>query len=177
VIFEHLTTKEGVQFVLEAGPNVAGTVTPQHLLVNRNAMLVGGIRPHLYCLPILKTEEDRQALVAAATSGCDRIFLGTDSAPHAIGNKETCCGCAGVYSSHAAIELYAEAFEQAGALDKLEAFACRNGANFYGLMPSSRTVTLRKEEWKVPDSLPFGESVVVPFRAGSTLSWRLGGEE
>ncbi|KAL1526480.1 hypothetical protein AB1Y20_015190 [Prymnesium parvum] len=173
VVLEHMTTKEAAQFVLSAGPNVAATITPQHLLVNRNAMLAGGIRPHLYCLPILKTEEDRVALVGAATSGHPRIFLGTDSAPHAIGKKEAACGCAGVFSAHSAIELYAEAFEQAGALDKLEAFSSVNGAAFYGLEVNQHKVTLALEPWKVPDSVPFGDSVVVPFGAGTTLRWKL----
>ena len=172
VIFEHITTKEGAQFVLEAGPNVAGTVTPQHMLVNRNAMLVGGIRPHMYCLPILKTEEDRKALLEAVRV-CDRIFIGTDSAPHAIGNKENSCGCAGCYSAHAALELYAEAFEKAGMLQRLEAFCSINGPAFYGVAPNTTRVTLKREEWTVPDSLPFGDTVVVPFRAGTKLQWRL----
>jgi len=172
VIFEHITTKEGTQFVLEAGPNVAGTVTPQHMLVNRNAMLVGGIRPHMYCLPILKTEEDRKALLEAVRV-CDRIFIGTDSAPHAIGNKENSCGCAGCYSAHAALELYAEAFEKAGMLQRLEAFCSTNGPAFYGVPPNTTRVTLKREEWTVPDSLPFGDTVVVPFRAGTKLQWRL----
>lgn len=176
VVLEHMTTKEAADFVLhKAGPNVGATITPQHLLVNRNAMLAGGIRPHLYCLPILKTEADRKALVAAATSGCERIFLGTDSAPHAIGMKECACGCAGVFSSCAAIELYATAFEEAGALDKLEGFASRHGAAFYGLSPSTESVTIAREEWTVPDRVDFGDSVVVPFMAGKALSWRLRG--
>ena len=138
-------------------------------------MLSGGIRPHLYCLPILKTEEDRQALLAACASGCERIFLGTDSAPHPRGSKESCCGSAGVFTAHAAIELYAEAFEEAGCLDKLEAFASRNGAQFYGLPPNTETVTLRREEWNVPEFVPFGNEVVVPFRGGGTLKWKLNG--
>ena len=173
VILEHMTTKEAVDFVLSSGPNIGGTITPQHLLVNRNHMLAGGIRPHLYCLPILKTEHDRQALLRAATSGCERIFLGTDSAPHAKGMKETCCGCAGVFTAHAAIELYAQAFEEAGQLDKLENFASRFGAAFYGLPPSTESVTLTREEWTVPERMPFGSDVVVPFKAGTSLKWRL----
>jgi dihydroorotase len=173
VVLEHMTTKEAADFVLSAGPNVGATITPQHLLANRNHMLVGGIKPHLYCLPILKTEADRQALLKAATSGCDRIFLGTDSAPHAIGAKESACGCAGVFSSHAAIEFYATAFEEAGALDKLEGFASRHGAQFYGLEPSNEMVTLHRENWTLPARLPFGQSEVVPFQAGRTLNWRL----
>lgn len=176
VVLEHMTTRAAAEFVLGAGPNVGATITPQHLLANRNDMLVGGIKPHFYCLPILKTEDDRQALVAAATSGCPRIFLGTDSAPHAVGTKESGCGCAGCYSSHAAIELYAEAFEQAGALDKLEAFASRHGAAFYGLPPAADTVTLDRTPWTVPERVPFGDTVVVPFRAGATLAWRLRGD-
>ena len=173
VVVEHMTTKEAVDFVLSAGPNVGATITPHHLLANRNHMLAGGIRPHLYCLPILKTEADRVALLAAATSGCERIFLGTDSAPHALGMKETGCGCAGVFNSASAIELYAQAFESVGQLDKLEGFASRFGAAFYGLPPSTETVTLRREQWTVPPSYPFGNTVVVPYGAGQPLAWKL----
>ena len=178
VVLEHMTTKEAVDFVLSGKhPNVGATITPQHLLSNRNHMLVGGIKPHLYCLPILKTEEDRQSLLRAVASGCPRVFLGTDSAPHTIGAKESGCGCAGVFTAHAAIELYAAAFEEAGALDKLEGFASRNGAAFYGLDPPTSSVTLVREEWKVPDSMPFGDTVVVPYKAGGNLDWRLQTDE
>ena len=172
VILEHLTTKEAAEFVVGAGPNVAGTITPQHLLNNRNAMLSGGIRPHLYCLPILKTEQDRRALVEAARS-CDRIFIGTDSAPHEIGKKESACGCAGCYSAHAALELYAEIFIKEGMLDRLEPFCSLNGPAFYGVAPNATRVTLKREEWTLPDSIPFGDSVVVPLRAGTTMQWKL----
>lgn len=176
VVLEHMTTKEAAEFVLSGKfPNVGATITPQHLLANRNDMLVGGIKPHLYCLPILKTEEDRQALLAACASGCERVFLGTDSAPHTRGAKESACGCAGVFTAHAAIELYAEAFEEANALDKLAAFAGKNGAKFYGLDPPSKEVTLKREEWTFPDYIPFGDSVVVPYRAGGTCKWKLEG--
>jgi dihydroorotase len=176
VVLEHMTTKEAAEFVLSGThKNVGATITPQHLLANRNHMLAGGIRPHFYCLPILKTEEDRQALLAACASGCERIFLGTDSAPHARNKKEACCGSAGVFNAHAAIELYAEAFEEAGCLDKLEAFASRNGAAFYGLEPNTEQVTLLREEWTVPEQVSFGKEVVVPFRGGEKLLWKLKG--
>lgn len=175
VVFEHITTKEAAQFVTEAPANIAATLTPQHLLYNRNAMLVGGIRPHFYCLPILKRETHREALVKAATSGNKKFFLGTDSAPHAQHTKENACGCAGCYSAHSAIELYAEAFEAAGALDKLEAFASFYGADYYGLPRNKDTITLRREEWQVPASVGFGEHRLVPLRAGETMKWRLVG--
>jgi dihydroorotase len=175
VVFEHITTKEAAQFVTEAPANIAATLTPQHLLYNRNAMLVGGIRPHFYCLPILKRETHREALVKAATSGNKKFFLGTDSAPHAQHTKENACGCAGCYSAHSAIELYAEAFEAAGALDKLEGFASFYGADFYGLPRNKDTITLRKEEWQVPASVGFGEHRLVPLRAGETMKWKLVG--
>ncbi|HEX7454587.1 MAG TPA: dihydroorotase [Gallionella sp.] len=173
MVFEHITTKEAAQFVASAADNVAATLTPQHLLYNRNAMLVGGIRPHFYCLPILKRETHRVALVKAATSGNKKFFLGTDSAPHAQHTKENACGCAGCYTAHSAIELYAEAFEQANALDKLEAFASFYGADYYGLPRNTETITLRREEWQVPDSLGFGEQRLVPLRAGETMQWKL----
>ncbi|WP_303906246.1 dihydroorotase [Thiohalomonas denitrificans] len=173
VVLEHITTREAVEFVKGAGPNVAATVTPHHLLMNRNALLVGGIRPHHYCLPVLKRESHREALLEAATSGNPKFFLGTDSAPHPKGAKETACGCAGIYSAHAALELYAEAFEQAGALDRLEPFAAHHGADFYGLPRNSGSVTLEKAEWQVPDSYAFGEDRLVPLRAGETMAWRL----
>jgi dihydroorotase len=173
VVFEHITTREAVEFVRAGSANIGATITPQHLLLNRNAMLVGGIHPHNYCLPVLKRESHRQALLEAATSGNPRFFLGTDSAPHARGAKESACGCAGIYSAHAAIELYAEAFEEAGALDKLEAFASLNGPDFYGLPRNSEKITLVRKPWQVPDSYPFGEETVIPMAAGETLQWRL----
>ena len=175
VVFEHITTSAAVQFVLSARPGVAATVTPQHLLLNRNALLAGGIRPHLYCLPVLKAEEDRAALLGAVASGTPRIFLGTDSAPHARRSKENGCGCAGVFSAHAALELYAQAFEAAGALDKLEAFAAFHGADFYGLPRNAGTVTLTRSPWHVPASYPFGADTLVPLGAGEQLPWRLAG--
>ena len=173
VVFEHITTKEAAQFVTSAGDNIAATLTPQHLLYNRNAMLVGGIRPHFYCLPILKRETHREALVKAATSGNKKFFLGTDSAPHAQHTKENACGCAGCYSAHSAIELYAEAFEAAGALDKLEAFASFYGADYYGLLRNLEAITLRKEEWEIPHTVEFGGSKLVPLRAGEKMNWKL----
>ncbi len=175
VVFEHITTKEAAQFVAEAPANIAATLTPQHLLYNRNAMLVGGIRPHFYCLPILKRETHREALVQAATSGSKKFFLGTDSAPHAQHTKENACGCAGCYSAHSAIELYAEAFEAAGALDKLEAFASFHGADFYGVPRNTDKIALRKEEWEIPASVGFGENRLVPLRAGEMMKWKLVG--
>jgi dihydroorotase len=173
VVFEHITTKEAAQFVASAPDNIAATLTPQHLLYNRNAMLAGGIRPHFYCLPILKRETHREALVKAATSGSKKFFLGTDSAPHAQHTKENACGCAGCYTAHNAIELYAEAFEAAGALDKLEAFASFHGADYYGLPRNTQQITLRKEEWQVPASVGFGEHQLVPLRAGEKMRWKL----
>ncbi|MDD3884375.1 MAG: dihydroorotase [Gallionella sp.] len=173
VVFEHITTKDAAQFVASAADNIAATLTPQHLLYNRNAMLVGGIRPHFYCLPVLKREMHREALVKAATSGSPKFFLGTDSAPHAQHTKENACGCAGCYSAYNAIELYAEAFEAAGALDKLEAFASFYGADYYGLPRNTAKITLRKESWQVPASVGFGEYRLVPLRAGETMSWKL----
>jgi dihydroorotase len=173
VVFEHITTKDAADFVTGAADTIAATLTPQHLLYNRNAMLVGGIRPHFYCLPILKREMHRAALVKAATSGNKKFFLGTDSAPHAQHTKENACGCAGCYSAHSAIELYAEAFEAAGALDKLEGFASFHGADFYRLARNTDTITLRKEEWQVPASVGFGEHRLVPLRAGEAMKWKL----
>ena len=173
IVLEHVTTRDAVQYVEVTGPNVAATITPQHLLLNRNALFLGGIRPHHYCLPILKREEHREALVDAATSGNPKFFLGTDSAPHARGTKEAACGCAGVYSSHAAIELYATAFEEAGALDKLEGFASHFGADFYGLPRNQDTITLLRKAWKVPQTLRFGGEEVVPLRAGETIPWQM----
>ncbi len=173
VVFEHITTKDAAQFVNEAADNVAATITAHHLLYNRNAMLAGGIRPHYYCLPVLKRETHREALIQAATSGSPKFFLGTDSAPHAQHTKETACGCAGCYTAHAAIEFYAEAFEQAGALDKLEGFASFYGADFYRLPRNTGRISLQKSEWQVPDSLAFGEHRLVPLRAGEKMKWKL----
>lgn len=172
VVMEHITTAEAAEFVAAAGPNVAATITAHHLLLNRNAMLVGGIKPHHYCLPVLKRERHRLALVNAATSGSPKFFLGTDSAPHAQHLKEHACGCAGMYTAHAAIELYAEVFEAAHALDRLEAFASFHGADFYGLPRNTDTLTLVKQDWLVPETLPFGEHQLVPFRAGGVVHWR-----
>ena len=173
VVAEHITTREMADFVLHAGDKVAATITPQHLLLNRNAMLVGGIRPHHYCLPVLKRESHREVLMEMAVSGNPKFFLGTDSAPHARGAKENACGCAGMYSAHAAIELYAEAFDRAGELDKLEGFASFFGADYYGLPRNRGTITLRRESWDVPASYPFGEEQLVPYRAGEQIGWRL----
>lgn len=173
VVFEHITTRAAVQFVRACGPNVAATITPQHLLHSRNALFHGGVRPHYYCLPILKTEDDRAALVEAATGGNPKFFLGTDSAPHERSTKESACGCAGMYSAHAALELYAQAFEAAGALERLADFASRFGADFYGLPRNEGTVELVREEWTVPAAYGFGTGTVVPMHAGETLRWRL----
>lgn len=173
VVFEHITTLQAAEFVAAAPAHIAATLTAHHLLYNRNAMLVGGIRPHYFCLPILKRETHRAALLKAATSGNPKFFLGTDSAPHAQHTKEAACGCAGCYTAHAAIELYAEAFEQADALDKLEGFASFYGADYYGLPRNTDTITLRKEEWQVPDSVGFGEYQLVPLRAGEMVGWKL----
>ncbi|AAQ61989.1 dihydroorotase [Chromobacterium violaceum ATCC 12472] len=173
VVFEHITTREAAEFVAAAPANVAATITAHHLLMNRNALFVGGIRPHHYCLPVLKRELHRQALVKAATSGSAKFFLGTDSAPHAKGAKEAACGCAGMYTANAAIELYAEAFEAAGALDKLEAFASLNGPAFYGLPANGDRIELVKESWTVPAELPYPGDSLVPLRAGDSVAWRL----
>jgi len=173
IVVEHVTTREAVDFVLAGGPHVAATITAHHLLYNRSAMFTGGIRPHYFCLPVLKREEHRQALVKAATSGNPKFFLGTDSAPHARTDKETLCGHAGIYTAHAAIELYAEIFEQAGALAKLEAFASIHGADFYRLPRNRGAITLRKEAWTVPGEIPFGSATLVPLRAGESVGWRL----
>ena len=172
VVFEHITTRQAVEFVQSANANVAATITAHHLLYNRNAMFTGGIRPHLYCLPVLKRETHRQALIQAAISGSPKFFLGTDSAPHAQHAKESACGCAGIYTAHAAIELYAEAFEDAGALPKLEAFASFYGADFYALPRNRDTITLRREDWEVPNTLRIGDDACVPLRAGKTMRWR-----
>lgn len=173
MVLEHITTADAAQFVMEAPTNVAATITAHHLLYNRNHMLAGGIRPHFYCLPILKRGTHQQALIQAATSGNPKFFLGTDSAPHAKDKKEAACGCAGSYTAYAAIELYAEAFEAADALDKLEAFASHFGPDFYGVARNTDTITLVKEEWQAPESLAFGQTTLVPLRAGETLRWKL----
>ena len=173
VVREHITTRHAVEFVRTAGDNVAATVTPQHLLYNRNALLAGGLRPHNYCLPILKAEAHRQAVLEAATDDHPRFFLGTDSAPHARSAKENACGCAGIFSAHAGIELYAEVFEDAAQLDRLEAFASIRGADFYGLPHNPGRITLEREAWTVPAELPLGDEQIVPFRAGESLRWRL----
>ncbi|OSZ64775.1 dihydroorotase [Hydrogenophaga sp. IBVHS2] len=172
VVFEHITTREAAQYVAEAGPFTAATITAHHLLYNRNAIFSGGIRPHYYCLPVLKREVHRQALVAAATGGSDRFFLGTDSAPHPAHLKEHATGCAGCYTAHAALELYAEAFDSVGALHRLEAFASFNGPAFYGLPRNTGTVTLKRERWTPPESFAFGQAELKPLRAGEALPWR-----
>jgi dihydroorotase len=173
VVLEHVTTRDAVQYVEVTGPNVAATITAHHLLMNRNALFLGGLRPHYYCLPVLKREEHREALVEAATSGNPKFFLGSDSAPHARDAKENACGCAGMYTAHAALELYACAFEEAGALDRLEGFASEFGAAFYGLPQNQDTVTLVREGWRVPERLAFGTAELVPLRAGETIPWKL----
>lgn len=173
IVFEHVTTREAVQFVTSARAGIAATVTPQHLLLNRNAIFQGGIRPHNYCLPVLKRERDRRALVEAATGDDPRFFLGTDSAPHARHTKEHFCGCAGIFSAHAAIELYAEAFELAGRLERLEAFASLRGPDFYGLPRNTSHITLERSAWTPPASYPFAADELVPFRAGESIAWRL----
>ena len=173
VVFEHITTKDAAQYVVQAGAFTAATITAHHLLYNRNAIFTGGIRPHYYCLPVLKREVHRLALVEAATGGSDRFFLGTDSAPHAAHLKEHATGCAGCYTAHAAMELYAETFEAAGALDRLEAFASFNGPAFYGLLRNQGSITLRKESWTTPESYAYGEAELKPLRGGEELGWRL----
>jgi dihydroorotase len=173
IVLEHITTREAVEFVTGSPPRIAATITAHHLLLSRGALFAGGIRPHLYCLPVLKREAHRQALVKAATSANPKFFLGTDSAPHARHTKETDCGCAGIYTAHAAIELYAEAFAAAGALDKLEGFASRHGAQFYGLPANEDTITLSETSWEVPAEFPFGADRLVPLRAGANVAWKL----
>jgi dihydroorotase len=173
VVFEHITTKDAAQYVAEGEGPIGATITAHHLLYNRNEIFKGGIRPHYYCLPVLKREEHRQALVRVATSGSPRFFLGTDSAPHPKGLKEHACGCAGCYTALHAMELYAEAFDKAGALDKLEAFASLNGPQFYGLPRNSDRITLRREPWILPAELPLGEATIVPLNAGETIGWKL----
>ena len=176
VVFEHITTREGAQYVAGAGRYTAATVTPQHLLYNRNALFTGGLRPHYYCLPVLKSEEHRLALVAAATSGSDRFFLGTDSAPHAAHLKEHAAGHAGCYTAESALELYAEVFEAAGALGKLEAFASFHGPDFYGLPRNTDQVVLERRAWTLPQTVPFGDATLKPLRGGETLAWKLADE-
>ncbi|HYY16390.1 MAG TPA: dihydroorotase, partial [Gammaproteobacteria bacterium] len=173
IVFEHITTKDAVDFVVAGPRHLAATLTAHHLLLNRNALFEGGIRPHHYCLPVLKRERDREALLQAATSGDPKFFLGTDSAPHPVEAKETACGCAGIYTAHAAIELYAEAFEQKGKLDKLKGFASFHGAAFYDLPRNTATLSLRRDPWCVPARLPFAEHDLVPFRAGELCQWKL----
>jgi dihydroorotase len=173
VVFEHITTRDAADFVIAGNEHLGATITPQHLMYNRNALFKGGIRPHYYCLPILKREQHREALIRAVTSGHPRFFLGTDSAPHARNRKETACGCAGIFSAPLAIELYASVFEHNDALDKLEAFASFNGADFYGLPRNSDTITLEKKQWTVPQHYPFADDVIVPMHAGETENWQL----
>ena len=175
IVMEHITTKEAAQYVGSADAHLAATITAHHLLYNRNAIFTGGIRPHYYCLPVLKREEHRVALVKAATSGSERFFLGTDSAPHASALKEHATGCAGCYTALSALELYAEAFDAAGALDKLEGFASLHGPDFYGLPRNTGSVTLRKQPWTLPESVPFGDAQLKPLRGGETLAWQLTG--
>jgi dihydroorotase len=172
IVFEHITTCEALDFVRSAGPRVAATITPHHLLINRNAIFAGGIRPHHYCLPVAKRERHREALVAAATGGENRFFAGTDSAPHSRQAKESACGCAGIYSAHSALELYAEVFEDAGNFDHFEAFMSIDGAAFYGLPQNRGTVSLERREWTLPQSLPYPDSSLIPFRAGEALRWK-----
>ncbi|CAE6517338.1 dihydro-orotase [Nitrosomonas nitrosa] len=173
IVFEHITTREAIEFVYAASGNIAATITAHHLLLNRNALFAGGIRPHHYCLPVLKREIHRLALIEAATSGNPKFFLGTDSAPHPLSAKESTCGCAGIYTAHAAIELYAEVFEQAGALDKLEGFASFHGADFYHLPRNTDTLRLVKDSWTVPTQIKFGKESLVPLRAGGKVSWKI----
>ena len=173
VVLEHITTAEALAFVLAAPPTVAATVTPQHLLLDRNALFAGGLRPHHWCLPVLKRARHREALLQAVASGTSKLFLGTDSAPHEVGTKEAACGCAGIFSAPLALPLYAEALESVGALDALEGFASRHGPAFYRLPVASERVTLRREPWEVPAGYPFGEGRVVPMRAGATVEWRI----
>jgi len=176
IVLEHITTREAAQFVTDASTCIAATITPQHLIYSRNALFAGGLRPHLYCLPVLKRETHRQALVAAATSGNPKFFLGTDSAPHAKDGKESACGCAGCYTAPIAMPLYAEAFEDAGALDRLEGFSSVHGAAFYGLPPNRDSITLQRGDWGVPGTFAFGDVDIVPLRAGTTLRWKIAGD-
>jgi len=171
VVMEHITTRNAAEFVASAGDNVAASITPQHMLLNRNSLFVGGLRPHNYCLPVLKREEHRVAVLQAAVSGNPRFFLGTDSAPHPVGAKESACGCAGIFSAPVALPLYAHAFEKAGKLDNLEGFASFNGPDFYGLPRNTDTVTLTRQEWVIPESYEFGDTTVRPMWAGETIQW------
>lgn len=173
VVFEHITTKQAADFVLQSPDNIAATITPQHLLFNRNALFQGGLRPHNYCLPVLKRDSHQKALLEIIRSGSHKFFLGTDSAPHTKHTKESACGCAGIFSAHAAIEIYASIFEQQDALDKLEAFASFNGPDFYGLPRNDKTITLQKEDWTIPDEYPLGSETLVPFLAGESIDWKL----
>jgi len=173
IVFEHITTKEAADFVKQAGDNIGATITPHHLLFNRNALFQGGLQPHNYCLPVLKRDIHQHALLEVIRSGNNKFFLGTDSAPHTKHKKETACGCAGIFSAHAAIEIYTSIFEQQDALDKLEAFASFNGPDFYGLPRNSKTITLIKEDWQIPDEYPLGTDKLVPFLAGQTINWKL----
>ncbi len=173
IVLEHITTADAANFVKNASDNVAATITAHHLLFNRNHMLVGGIKPHFYCLPILKRNTHQQALIEAATSGSKKFFLGTDSAPHAKGAKESACGCAGSYTAHAAVELYAEVFDKEGKLENLEAFASFNGPDFYGIARNTDTITLEKAAWDVPETMPFGNDIVVPIRANEQIEWQV----
>lgn len=173
IVFEHITTKDAADFVLQSSNNIAATITPQHLLFNRNALFKGGLQPHNYCLPVLKRNTHQKALLKIISSGSNKFFLGTDSAPHTRHAKESACGCAGIFSAHAAIEIYAGIFEQQNALDKLEAFASINGPAFYGLPENSKTITLIKQDWQIPAEYPLGDETLVPFLAGETLSWKL----
>ena len=173
IVLEHITTSDAAGFVLSASENVAATITPQHLLYSRNAIFKGGLRPHFYCLPVLKREEHRTALLKVATGGNPKFFLGTDSAPHARHTKESACGCAGIYTAHAGIELYAEAFDAAGSLDKLEEFASFHGADFYGLARNRRQITLTRSAWSVPSEIPYGADTLVPLRGGATVAWKI----
>ncbi len=173
IVLEHVTTQDGVDFVLAGNARLAATITAHHLLLNRNAMFSGGLRPHAYCLPVLKRETHRRTLIKAATSGNPKFFLGTDSAPHARERKESGCGCAGIYTAHAALELYAQVFEDAGALNRLEGFASQYGADFYGLPRNTGSITLEKNDWTVPENYPLGNSTLIPMHAGQTLHWRI----
>ena len=173
IVLEHITTLEAVNFIKEAHEKIAATITVHHLLLNRNDMLTGGIRPHYFCLPILKRQKHQTALIEAATSGNPKFFLGSDSAPHASSQKESACGCAGIYTAHAGIELYAQVFDQAGQLNRLEGFASHFGADFYGLARNKQTITLKQEPWKVPESLTFGDDKLVPLFAGKTINWKI----
>lgn len=177
IVFEHITTADAVEFVLAARQGIAATITPQHILLNRNALFAQGLQPHHYCLPVLKRERHRRRVLEAATGGSERFFLGTDSAPHATADKQSACGCAGIFSAHAAIELYAEAFADAGRLDRLEAFASHHGADFYRLPRNQESITLTKNPWTVSRTLEFGQHDLTPFRAGAEVAWSLEGND